>query len=564
MIDGVNAAGGMVHVTLPEIPRLTFTQEGTSQVKFLDFGLTTSPSAYNYYAYHWKSSYSYDSGGRLIRVLHHGFCDDCVNGKPHTIVEQSTVITQGVHPATKLTLVPAGFDLFETDPAGTHFSFSSMPLPGGFFDPGSLPFSGTVDFHGQPLGTFNGFDVGTADTVVHRMHAASFKHAKTATVPIELVALSLKSVTPIQVSYANHHVETWVVSAGVSTSTPSRGKMKMTKLDDSSGKFDTKSFNVYPELTFTRQSDGAVRRLDTGSSLVKNLLGKGIQFRQKGAPWQRGCRGPALIVSKLSQSFCPSLDRDAKKVTSEEEAKLAAHGVRPAQPMEIPPLGCLVTPSIMLAQGQSMQVPCELQRHEFIDSFFDVFFAVQPETPPAGIGIQVTPPTGTIARGQGASLRAQITAAHTAQLGPHTLLVDVTSSAGDDRIKSFFDVFVDIQPGAQCSGTLSYPGPPHVVGYAFQCTNVAINRFRVTLHANVNITNASPVNPSGFTCVQFSSDGIHQDGLDCTNSGSVPANTMVQGFVQTFPDVASGAGATLDVAPTGQALQTNVSTLNGP
>jgi|GEM_PF-5094650 len=63
-----------------------------------------------------------------------------------------------------------------------------LPIPPGFFDPGSMPFDGTVRLGGAG---------GGPDTVVRRLWPAD---PLTAPVDIELVSLSLVSVAPIVVT----------------------------------------------------------------------------------------------------------------------------------------------------------------------------------------------------------------------------------------------------------------------------------------------------------------------------------------------------------------------------
>jgi hypothetical protein len=112
--------------------------------------------------------------------------------------------------------VPAGFDLFRTDPSGTYIDFSLDPIPADFFGPGSDPFVGTVYFmSGDP------FDVtpfcGEAssepvDTVIERKQDAVLPDPTSVqTVDIEIVAMDLVSVGPIVVTYGggNKRSEDW-------------------------------------------------------------------------------------------------------------------------------------------------------------------------------------------------------------------------------------------------------------------------------------------------------------------------------------------------------------------
>lgn len=81
--------------------------------------------------------------------------------------------------------VAPGFDLWTTDPAGTHFFFDQTPFQG-------VPL-GTFDFGG----TIGVQDVGTTDTIVQRLQPASGVPGVPANINIELVSLQLRSVDPI-------------------------------------------------------------------------------------------------------------------------------------------------------------------------------------------------------------------------------------------------------------------------------------------------------------------------------------------------------------------------------
>ena len=228
--------------------------------------------------------------------------------------------------------IPPGFDLFETDPGPTHFNFQSpdTQIPAGFFGPGSDPFQGVVQFGGDPLNTFMGHNVGDADTVVKRPNSAN--PAPDATVPIELVQLSLVSVAPITVTY-NHgqSPERWQITAARSPTQRSLGQITIHQPLPSSagGTFDSQ-LQVIPKLTFTRISDGMTKTLD-GAVLPQQAQQKLI-FGQTGGVWRAGCILPALAVSGLNDGFCPGLTPTGRKQLTAESAQLAQHGVYPAQP----------------------------------------------------------------------------------------------------------------------------------------------------------------------------------------------------------------------------------------
>src|SRR5262249_49361917 len=150
-------------------------------------------------------------------------------------------------------------DLFTT-PRGarTHVDFSWMPIPAGFFDPGSEPFGGDIRLEGAPINPSSPF--GPTDTIVRRLAPVSLTGAgASATVPIELVALSLVSSQPITVNYTGGPPEQWTVRVCLSDSVPQpTGAMTITNGScvNEGGTFSAQ-LPVQPRLIFRRIGDGA-------------------------------------------------------------------------------------------------------------------------------------------------------------------------------------------------------------------------------------------------------------------------------------------------------------------
>src|SRR3954451_15854169 len=89
--------------------------------------------------------------------------------------------------------IPAGFNLFQTDPSQNFFKFvGKSAIPPGFFTSDSKAFEGTVRFGGEPLITFHAENVGHRDRVVER-EQITLGAAGTPSdpVPVEMRALSL-------------------------------------------------------------------------------------------------------------------------------------------------------------------------------------------------------------------------------------------------------------------------------------------------------------------------------------------------------------------------------------
>lgn len=98
----------------------------------------------------------------------------------------------GVAQAT--TTIDTGFNLFETQPVSQFFFFAPVPNPQ------------FVDFEGDPLSCFDFGDgngcvgVGPTDTIIERVQLADLGSGSD-TIDIEIVALSLVSVGPVDLGF---------------------------------------------------------------------------------------------------------------------------------------------------------------------------------------------------------------------------------------------------------------------------------------------------------------------------------------------------------------------------
>jgi hypothetical protein len=177
--------------------------------------------------------------------------------------------------------VSPGIDLWWTPNNGTtSVDFSATPIPADFFDPGSDPFIGTIALKGKPLTTVPPGVLGLTDTIVQRLEPALLTTCPgETTIPIEIVALSLVSSSPIVVTYSGGgSPELWNVDVCLSDSPQAEGSMTLRHECPEGGTFDS-TLPVLPKFIFTRQSDLAVRTLDLGPSLGFATL------ETTGAPW---------------------------------------------------------------------------------------------------------------------------------------------------------------------------------------------------------------------------------------------------------------------------------------
>lgn len=184
--------------------------------------------------------------------------------------------------------VRGGLDYFRTFPNSGH-SFSQDPIPADFFDPGSAPFVGGFFMTGVPLDPGG---TGSADIIVRRVETARFSHPfpSSDTVPIEIVALSLRSTSPITVTYLTW-TEMWDVTVTLPPGAQPQGSMSLTHVTNDFGTWDA-ILPVLARYTFTRRGDGAVRTLDAS---IGNLTAQNVR-------WEH--RVPKTIVA--SNRFCPS------------------------------------------------------------------------------------------------------------------------------------------------------------------------------------------------------------------------------------------------------------------
>jgi len=154
-------------------------------------------------------------------------------------------------------VIPPGVDLFETpdDYMTVESTFTEDPIPAGFFGPGSDPFDGIIALEGSPLTTLPPGTLGPTDVIIERLDTAKLNVIPSAdTVAIQLVALSLKSTSPITVTYnGGIDPEDWQVDVCLSDpSSPPDGFMYINRPCDSGGSFTVGFSELIPlKATFT-------------------------------------------------------------------------------------------------------------------------------------------------------------------------------------------------------------------------------------------------------------------------------------------------------------------------
>jgi hypothetical protein len=267
----------------------------------------------------------------------------------------------GVHSSGNPRTIPAGFSLFQTDPSQNFFKFvGKSAIPAGFFSSDSKTFEGTVNFGGDPLITFQGQDVGNADTVVEREQISLSGDASPSDpVPVELRALSLISLQPIEV-LTDSGSQFWAVRATLSPSRPSTGTIRVTQTEPNGGTFDS-SVVVYPKFTFTRLSDSAVKELDVGALPDEQRPDDPITGDD--SPWRVSCVAPALNVPSLNSGFCAGQRPGGGTTLTVETGPNLQHGIRPAS-ARLEHFGCYSAPRGKGFKGRSVTLTDQFGRRK--------------------------------------------------------------------------------------------------------------------------------------------------------------------------------------------------------
>jgi len=230
----------------------------------------------------------------------------------------------------------AGLDFFETDPATT---YDDLTLPPGFLLPYcDAGFVGRVYLRGERIPCFGGnCDLGPTDTIVRRNAAAA---PPSAVIPIEILALELRSVAPIVVTCTGGP-QTWNLIVSIPEGDPNQtpGTMTITHSSPHGGTFDS-VLPVTPQITFSRVSDGTTVGPITGPTIIFTLSAPSPWCNAGGAlddpPGDYLVETNLMIpsnfyagVSCLTEDPVSGLIK--QKVLTEEEALQAKHGVLPAE-----------------------------------------------------------------------------------------------------------------------------------------------------------------------------------------------------------------------------------------
>ncbi|RLD51398.1 MAG: hypothetical protein DRJ05_18450, partial [Bacteroidetes bacterium] len=169
--------------------------------------------------------------------------------------------------------IDPGTDFWTAPEGGILFGGEDLPpIPADFFEPGSDPFEGQIDFEGGALDPppFPDFDV-----LIERIAPANVPppYPVGATIDVEIVELKLVSTQPITVTYVGGGIQEWFVEVSLSVIPSLSGFMDVSKENPDGGIFSYMPLNVQPLFTFTLVTDPNEKRTwDTGLDGISPIV----------------------------------------------------------------------------------------------------------------------------------------------------------------------------------------------------------------------------------------------------------------------------------------------------
>lgn len=160
-----------------------------------------------------------------------------------------------------------GIDTWITPPDGSSFAdFSDNPIPAGFFCVGSKPFSDRIAWKGVPLVSEPSDALGNADTIIQRLDDAVFDRRGRAATRLQVSALSLASLEPIQTSCGAFDVTASLAGTQPVTT------MEIVEQEEGKGYFNA-SLSLTTKITFTPVGVSTARSLVLDHSVVLDSQG---------------------------------------------------------------------------------------------------------------------------------------------------------------------------------------------------------------------------------------------------------------------------------------------------
>ncbi|HTG86499.1 MAG TPA: hypothetical protein VL907_05685 [Pyrinomonadaceae bacterium] len=204
-----------------------------------------------------------------------------------------------------LPIIQHGDDLFETTGNGETFhNFGNAPIKAGFFTSNSgspsLAYDQSVALVGKAL-----TDGSEIDTIISRNDDVNVP----GTTSLTMTGLSLESITPLTITYANGTQENWKMQVGLSAFKSSTGSMTI----GSGGTFDS-TLKVWPKFTFTSQLDGDVKVLDTGAGSGLTAFSSAVAFDDREVGNEEPVPLPAPTIAPCPEVAQPTTEASATVV----------------------------------------------------------------------------------------------------------------------------------------------------------------------------------------------------------------------------------------------------------
>ena len=166
------------------------------------------------------------------------------------------VLLLAASPILASDVIPPGVDLWVTAGEGhTYASFASEPIPAGFFCENSRPFTGRIAFKGAPVAAEPAGSLGGADTIVRRLDEATFDKNGVATTRLQLMALSLVGIEPVDTGCGLYNVAASLEPGEQPTTT-----MRIVKTQQHGGTYEA-PLALKVRLAFTPVDGGARREM---------------------------------------------------------------------------------------------------------------------------------------------------------------------------------------------------------------------------------------------------------------------------------------------------------------
>ena len=174
-------------------------------------------------------------------------------------------------------VIQSGIDPWHTPGNGqTFIDFSKNPIPAGFFCFKSAPHTGQIIFKGVPIATAEPGALGRTDTIVHRLDDAVFDKNGVARTRIQVRALHLVSVEPIQTACGAYIAEVHLNGEQPVTS------MRIVRENENGGRFFA-PLAINGKLVFKPVKGGSTELLEVPRN-VRFPVGQGISWAERFAP----------------------------------------------------------------------------------------------------------------------------------------------------------------------------------------------------------------------------------------------------------------------------------------